>query len=111
MRGGRGPPCARHRQFQPVPADPPQGTAEPVSQAGGTSGETHLRKGKMLHSSKGKKYGKQPCEPQGQRRRRGGGAPGAGAEGPRQPVEETMLEQIFTMHSAEDTTLEQVDMP
>lgn len=44
-------PCARHRCCQLAPADPLQRTAEPVSQAGGTSVGIYLRKGKMLCSS------------------------------------------------------------
>lgn len=38
--------------------DPPQGTADPISEAGGTFVKTYLRKGRMLHRqwwSEGKK--------------------------------------------------------
>ena len=39
-------PRARHSQFQLVPTDPLQGTAEPLGQDGGTSVIMYLRKGK-----------------------------------------------------------------
>lgn len=57
--GGRGGLCEERPvsapyQTQLVPDGsnaPPQGTAEPLSQDGGTSGKTYLRKGKMVQSS------------------------------------------------------------
>lgn len=40
-------PCGnRHSQCQPTPSDPPQDTAEPVREAGGTAARMYLRKGK-----------------------------------------------------------------
>ena len=36
---GQALPCARHSWFQPTPTDPLQGTAEPLRQAGSTSGK------------------------------------------------------------------------
>ena len=45
----QGLPRAVHSQFQPAPMDPPQGTAEPLSQDHDASGKTHLRKDKTLH--------------------------------------------------------------
>ena len=47
-------PSARHRWFQLAPTNPPQGTAEPLSQDGGASGKTYLRKDKMLPGSEEK---------------------------------------------------------
>jgi len=44
---------ARHRWFQPAPMDPPQGTVEPLSQDGGTSGNKSLRNLKTLHGRGG----------------------------------------------------------
>lgn len=62
--------------------DPPQGTAEPWSQDSSTWGKTKLKKHKKtLHRQWGKKCYKQPCEPQSQQRRRGGGVSSAKAEG------------------------------
>lgn len=50
--------------------DPPQDTAELLSQHGGTSGKTYLRMGKMLHDSEEKMWEKQPGEHQGKERKR-----------------------------------------
>jgi len=52
----------------------------------------------------------QPCSHRGQRRRRGGGAPGAGAEIPLKPLERTTPEQTSTPQPVEDHTVERVDM-
>ena len=41
----------------------------------------------------------------------GGGAPGAGAEIPLQPVVKTMVMQVAAMQPMEDPMLEQVDVP
>ena len=43
----------------------------------------------------------QPCRHQGQCRRRGGGAPGAGAEIPLQPLEKTMVRQAVLLQPME----------
>lgn len=51
LRRGQGLPHAGHRLFQTAPMDPPQDTTEPLTQDGGTSVETCLGMGKMLHSS------------------------------------------------------------
>lgn len=61
------------RQFQPETPKPWQGMARPSSQYGGIWGETYLRKGRKHYpsvNSEDKKCEKQPCEYQGQRRRR-----------------------------------------
>jgi len=39
-------PCAGHTQFQLAPVEPPQGTAEPLSQDGAASRKSYIRKGK-----------------------------------------------------------------
>ena len=46
-------PRAGHSLFHPAPTDPLQSTAEPLSQDGGTSGKTSLRKVKTLHGRRG----------------------------------------------------------
>ena len=43
----------------------------------------------------------QPCRPPGQCRRRGGDAPGAGAEIPLQPVGKTMVRQAVPLQPRE----------
>lgn len=48
VRRGMGLPYDRHKQFQTAPTDPPQGTAELLSQAGGTSEKMYLRRRKVL---------------------------------------------------------------
>lgn len=53
---------------------------------------------------------KEPSEHQGERRRKGGSAPGAGAESPLQPMERTTLEQIPTLQPVEDPMLAQVNV-
>lgn len=73
MRRGMGLPHARHSQFQPAPADPLQGTAETISQAGSASLKTYLRQGRKCQSKKGgvnKMSEKQQREHQGERRTR-----------------------------------------
>ena len=44
VKRGQGLPYARHNWFQPAPTDPPQGTAEPLSQDGGALEKAYLRK-------------------------------------------------------------------
>ena len=73
IRRGQGLPHARHSQFQPAPMDPPQGTAETISQAGSASLKTYLRQGRKCQAKKGggnKKSAKQQREHQGERSRR-----------------------------------------
>ena len=72
-RGQVLPPC----WTQTVPAssktDPWQGTAEPISQAGGAPGKTQVRAENLRQAEQeGKKESeKQPCEHHHQRRKRG----------------------------------------
>lgn len=47
-------PHVANSQSQPVPADSPQDTAEPLSQDGGTSVKVRIRKGKKLLKSEGR---------------------------------------------------------
>ena len=44
---------AGHSRFWLAPMDPPEGTAEPLSQGGGTSVEKHLRKSKKHWRKRG----------------------------------------------------------
>lgn len=74
LRGAEGLPRARHGRFQPLPAAPRQGRAEPLSQAGGASGKAGLRKGKTLPGGEGKSARDSP----------GQGGPGRGREEPLQ---------------------------
>ena len=46
-------PRAGHSWFQPAPADPPQGMAEPCSHDSSASGKASVRKGKVLPGSEG----------------------------------------------------------
>jgi len=47
-----------HGQFPPAPTDPPQGTAEPLSQDGGNAGKIELRKGRKCWTGReGRKKG------------------------------------------------------
>ncbi|GAB0186125.1 mitochondrial enolase superfamily member 1 [Grus japonensis] len=101
------PPCVT----EPIPAsskmDLPLAKAEPISDSGSTSGITYLRKGKKLL-----------CNSSWERRVRihernnsadtkvseeggGGGAPGAGAEIPLQPMEKTMVKQAVPLQPME----------
>lgn len=68
---------ASSNQFQLAPTYPPPGTAQPHSKGGGASGKKYLGKGKTLcrkqvgTKKKKKRWEKEPCEQQGQSRRRG----------------------------------------
>ena len=46
LRKDQGLPCAGHSHLQLAPTDPPLAKAKPISDAGGTSVVTYLRKGK-----------------------------------------------------------------
>ena len=75
--------------------DPPQDTAEPISQAGGTSDKTYLRKSKTLYG--GEEWGEKsvrnsPVNTKVREEGEGGDAPGTGAKNPLQPVEMAMVE-------------------
>lgn len=63
---------------------PPQATAGPISEAGGTAGKPYLRKGKTLPKNEGDKEKKKKSlriSPATLRwEKKEGGAPGAGAE-------------------------------
>ena len=78
-------PRGGHGRFWPVPAAPRPVTAEPLSPAGGASGETNSRKGKTLERrgmrTKSVRNGSVSTEAEG-----GGGALGAQAETPLRPV-------------------------
>lgn len=88
-----------HSWFQLAPTYSPQDTDEITSQDVGTSAEKYLRNSKTPHKAEQRvgvgEWGgeglkeKQSCEHQGQRRRRGVGAPGTRAE--------TMPEQVSTL--------------
>jgi len=54
---------------------------------------------------------KQPCEHQGERRRKRGSAPRAGADIPLQAIERTALEQTLSLQPKEDPMLAQVNFP
>ena len=89
-------PCARHSRFQPAPMDPPQGTAEPLSQDGGVSGKVCVRKGRKHCAAIEREVRKKcarnsPADSKVSEEGGGGGAPGVGAEIPLQTLEETMV--------------------
>lgn len=72
-------------QFQSVPTDPPKGTAEPISHAGGNSGKTYLKHQRRVKSEENQR--------EKQSREQGKGGSGAGEGTPLQPVERIMLER------------------
>ena len=96
--------------FQPVPTTLPQGTAKPLSQAGGISGKACLRKGKKHQTGRGRerKSEKHPCKHQGQRRRRGRRCFRQSRDSPT-AHREPMPEQISTPQPVKNPTPEQVD--
>lgn len=90
VRRGLQLPCAGHGELQSVPVDPPQVTAETISQAGGASGKMCLRKGKMPHSgqsSEEKSVRSSPRSTQVNEEGARRGAPGTEAEILPKPVE------------------------
>ena len=62
-------PHVAHSHFKTAPTDPPQGTAEPSSQAGGPSGKTYFKRAKSCPAVRTEE--ETASEHQGQRRRRG----------------------------------------
>ncbi|PKU39549.1 hypothetical protein llap_10146 [Limosa lapponica baueri] len=81
-----------------APADPPDGTAEPRSHDGGTSGRTYSRKAKVC---KEKSVRKSPADTK-VKEVGGGSAPHTGAEIPIQPTEKTMGKQLVTLQHTEE---------
>lgn len=78
-------PCWAHS----APVDPLQGTVEPLRQDGGTSGKTYLRKTKnatRAERSEEKSGINSPADTKARGVGGGGGAPGARAEVPLQPL-------------------------
>ncbi|GAB0182867.1 hypothetical protein GRJ2_000752000 [Grus japonensis] len=90
--------------------DPPLAKAKPISNSGSTSGITELRREKKTcsNTSSSQKKGVKICERNNSadtkvsEERGGGGAPGAGAEIPLQPVEKTMVRQAVALQPMED---------
>ncbi|GAB0180598.1 acid sphingomyelinase-like phosphodiesterase 3b [Grus japonensis] len=88
--------------------DPPLAKAEPISDSGSASGVTELRRGKkhqeQLQSVRGVKIreNNNSADTQVSAEEGGGGAPGAGAEIPLQPVEKTMVRQAVLLQPMED---------
>ncbi|KAM9590860.1 uncharacterized protein ACIBXB_005909 [Morphnus guianensis] len=107
--------------------DPPLAKAEPISNSGSASVITYLRKGKKLLCNSSWKRGVRICKRNNSADTKvseGGGAPGARAEIPLQPMVKTVVRQAVPLqpmevHSGadihlqpvEDPTLEQVDVP
>jgi len=93
VRRGQGFPHA----VQPVPTDPPQGTVEPLSHAGGTSLKMYLGKGKNIHTGRQgeKKEKNSPVNTQVSEERAEGGAPGARAEISLKPMEMPWWSRYF----------------
>ena len=99
--------------------DPPLPKAEPISNGGSASGITDLRKGKEVTGEQQlqPERGVRRCErnnsadPKVSEEGGRGGAPGAGAEIPLQPLEKTMVRQAVPLQLMEDPTSEQVDVP
>ena len=110
--------------------DPLLAKAEPISDGGSASGITDLRKGKKLLRNGSQKTEVRICERNNSADTKvseeggGGGAPGAGAEIPLQPVGKTMVRQAVPLHPmevnggadihlqpVEDPMLEEGDVP
>ncbi|GAB0190909.1 hypothetical protein GRJ2_001556200 [Grus japonensis] len=93
-------PHDRQGRFQPVPTDPPQGTAEPLNQDGGASPRVYLRNSEKPCTAAvremSEKTGERssPADTEIGEEGRGGGAPGTGAEILLQPVEDPTPEQV-----------------
>ena len=102
------PPCPT----EPMPAgskmDPLLAKAEPISDSGSVSGTTYLRRGgKLLCNSRWQRgvricEGNNPADTKARGEGAGGGAPGAGAEIPLQPV---------VVHGGEAIHLQPMDDP
>ncbi|GAB0179334.1 acid sphingomyelinase-like phosphodiesterase 3b [Grus japonensis] len=100
--------------------DPLLAKAEPISHGGSTSGITQLRRGKK-HQFQPER-GVRRCERNNSADTKvseeggGGGAPGAGAEIPLQPVEKTMVRQAvprqpMEVHGGADSHLQPMEDP
>ena len=117
---------------QPVPASaataPPQGTAEPVGQAGGTALGTHLRKGKTatkVERTERQKVRNSNTNGKVRTGEGGGSAPGTGADTrtaahrgdrggagvPLQPVKRPHQSRYLHCSPRRTPTLEQGDVP
>ncbi|GAB0179144.1 AN1-type zinc finger protein 5-like [Grus japonensis] len=93
--------------------DPPLAKAEPISDGGSASGVTELRKGKKLLRDSSQRRG---VRTQVSAEGGAGGAPGAGAEIPLQPMVKTMVRQAVPLqpmevHSGADIHLQPVEDP
>ncbi|GAB0175634.1 hypothetical protein GRJ2_000028600 [Grus japonensis] len=89
--------------------DPPMTKAEPISDGGSASGVTELRRGKKgLLWQQQSRRGVRRCERNNSADTKvseeggAGGAPGAGAEIPLQPLEKTMVRQAVPLQPMED---------
>ncbi|GAB0188319.1 hypothetical protein GRJ2_001297200 [Grus japonensis] len=109
--------------------DPPLAKAEPISDSSSAIGKTHLRRGKNLLRNSRQERGARICERNNSADTKvseggGGGAPGARAEIPLQPMEKTVVRQAVPLQPMqddggadihlqlmEDPTPEQVDAP
>jgi len=101
------PPCPT----EPVPTssktDPLLAKAELISEGGSASGITYLRSGKKNMQQHPEKRGVRICERNNaadtkvSEEVRGGGAPGAGAEIPLQPMQKTMVWQAVSLQHME----------
>jgi len=82
---------------------PLQGIAEPLHQDSGTSGKSYLRMGQMLHNSvrTEEKIVRNSAADIKMKAGEGEGAQGTKAEIPLQPVEKTMVKQVFPLQSME----------
>ncbi|GAB0207612.1 acid sphingomyelinase-like phosphodiesterase 3b [Grus japonensis] len=96
--------------------------AEPISDSGSASGITYLRRGKKLLRKLQPERGVRICEKNNSvdtkvsEEGEGGGAPGAGAEIPLQPVVKTMVRQAIPLqpmevHGGADIHLQPVEDP
>ena len=112
--------------MEPTPAgskaDPLLAKAKPISDGGSTSVITHLRRGKKLLRNSSWERGVRICERNNSADTKvskeggGGGAPGAGAEIPLQPMVKTMVRQAVPLqpmdvHGGADIHLQPVEDP
>jgi len=93
---------------EPMPAgsktDPPLAKAEPTSDSGSASVITDLRTGKKSPAQwqpKGRSERNNAADTNVGEERGAGGAPGAGAESPLQPVEKTRVRQVLPLQPTE----------
>ncbi|XP_072707914.1 uncharacterized protein [Ciconia boyciana] len=113
------------RLTKPMPAsskvDLPLAKAEPVGDGGSASGITYLRSGgktAQLQMERGVRICERnsPADTKASEERGGGGAPGAGAEIPLQPLVKTMVRQAVPLqpmevHGGADIHLQPVEDP